>query len=904
MKTIRIFIKALSIALLITLSFLLFSCNLLKGALKLESFTVDRSTVKTMYFVGETIDFSTIRAYVKYSDESLNTTYTANDLEIFYPDDITATAGNKQVTVFFMDPHLNSKQETSVPITVNEDPNAIKHDRYVVDASGMKKDYTVGENISFEGVRIIEKFTGGGADVEMSDLSTLVFDYDPNIITTHGVYTIGVKYNGEDAGTITVTVTDPTLDLIPISSIEVTGEYKSNYEVGDEIDFVGLTVTVTYENGTVDVIDSKNLTFSEISTDTIGVKNVIISFVDPINRTDASIPLSVTVIEAKALVVQFEKNSDFTAFDTNNKTAGKTEYGASGFSGEFLLGNRLYVIGDDNAFRMLPSFSVMDKSGNITSPEAFYSTVDIYVMINEEYVLLNKKTGASAVEYVYTLDGATVATVDTYNGVYHFSHPLDGVKISVLPSNDHYKGTEDLKPVVLEAKVIDAYNVYEAWQLAVIDNDPARTDWDTLKTEHGIKNLSVAGIVLHKDITILADDAPESLFDKSTRDVVYRNSVTGEEKVYPAGTYYFKDKTALYSRHGSEDFIIEGNLFNISLKSFPVAPSNGVFPSSLGLGYGSDFSNCVLFQFEAQDSNWLQKPASVPKITIQNISLIGNASQDFWQEESDNGLLTAGGLILVKSSRHAEVTISNTLSNSFYITYFPDFQGVMTVSNSKCYDSYQNAAFVWGSELTVKDSFINGAGGPLVISISASNDENIEFPSRTVINNTVAEGHVTGEEIWFTTVNAGTTVANIKALGSALHYKAALGNFVNSDGKMNILGVIMSDSMSPDAAATEFEIQGSLGINGFGIDRWHDDDFWSTIYNHPAFRQKAPFLSVEDKNGIIHTVYYNGTTFADLKNKELGTDASHSEISDAFKNADRIILSQGGLTVIFEFYHY
>ena len=94
------------------------SCDAIKGifggSLKLESFTVDRSSVKTSYFIGEEIDFSGIRATVKYSDSELNAELTKDDLTITYADDITATVGQKDVKVSFQDPHLDVEQSTLV----------------------------------------------------------------------------------------------------------------------------------------------------------------------------------------------------------------------------------------------------------------------------------------------------------------------------------------------------------------------------------------------------------------------------------------------------------------------------------------------------------------------------------------------------------------------------------------------------------------------------------------------------------------------------------------------------------------------------------------------------------------------------------------------------------------------
>ena len=186
MKTLRNAAKILSVALIFTLVFALCSCDLFGGSLKLESFTVDRSTIKTVYNVGEAVDFSGIKAVVKYSDESLNTEYTAADLTVSYDEDITATVGTKTVTVSFEDPHLKVKQTTTFRIAVR-DPNA-----------------------------------------------------------------------SDDAG---------------------------------------------------------------------------------------------------KKVAQFEQSRELNSFASDNKTDGKLSYGDTGFSGQFLKGGKLYVIGDDNAFKMVPSFA-------------------------------------------------------------------------------------------------------------------------------------------------------------------------------------------------------------------------------------------------------------------------------------------------------------------------------------------------------------------------------------------------------------------------------------------------------------------------------------------------------------------------------------------------------------------
>ena len=114
--------KIITVISIIAALLLLASCTGNGGALTRTSFTVDRSSIKTAYLIGEEIDFSGIKATAKYSDASLNKVYTYNELTITYADDITATVGEKEITVSFDDPNLLDKAVTTVKITVTEEP--------------------------------------------------------------------------------------------------------------------------------------------------------------------------------------------------------------------------------------------------------------------------------------------------------------------------------------------------------------------------------------------------------------------------------------------------------------------------------------------------------------------------------------------------------------------------------------------------------------------------------------------------------------------------------------------------------------------------------------------------------------------------------------------------------------
>lgn len=708
------------------------------GALKLESFTVDRSSVKTAYLVGEEIDFSGIKATAKYSDETLNKVYTYNELTITYADDITATAGNKEVTVSFDDPHLNVKQETKVTITVTEE--------------------------------------GGETPAE---------------------------------------------------------------------------------------------------------------------------PL---------VAVQFEKPQGLTQFASTNASAGTLKYGDAGFFGEFAVGGKTYVIGNQNAFKLNPRFAVLSEDGESVEELAqFFAVVEIAVEKDGAYVALTKTAGeGNSVTYS---DGETlIATVDTYKGTYQFSADAAGmkVKISVLPSDEYYIASTPFNAVTLEANVVEAYNVYDAFELSLIDN--YNEAWNDFRTQHGIAGIAVSGIVLHANLKLTADDMPASYFYTTEKEVVYTNTVSGETVTVPAGTKYLQDSLNVYDRHSAEDFMIEGNFFTIDLKEVPLVPSPAVFGADADRDYGSDFSNTSLFRFKT--STWGDLTTNtvledVAKVNVNNLAIVGNAKRDNLVDANEN-LASAGGLIFFKSSYLSQVKMDNIVGNSFFITYFAEC-GDMEISNVKCSDSYQNAAFVYGrSNVSIADSYLEGCGGPVIINSSVINHE---FYPSTTTTNTMIVTHVTGEEIWFTAVGANSLVGSIKGLGMGLA-QAGFGNIVDANGKMNIKGLLMAEGSNAAEIVTGIDAQGAIFFDKHGISRFATEDnlIWAAIKQISAGAQMMgaqmpPFFTVQDAEGNTHTIYFNGQTFVDLQGRALGTDASHMALAAAFTTADTIVLTQGGLSVVFEMYH-
>ena len=910
MKTSRTLVKLLSLALAFAMMFTLVSCDLFGGSLKLESFTVDRSTVKTSYYIGDQIDFSGIKAYAKYSDASLDKEYTASELTITYAKDITATEGQKEVKVSFQDPHLNVEQSTTVLISVTTDPNKVVHESYkLVVPTGFKTDYLVGETVDTTGLKLVEVMSDK-TEKEVTDHTGLTFTPDLSSLTaTAGNHEVTATYNGEAVtGSVIFRVIDPDDNKNSVTGVSVSGTYKTTYELGETLDLAGIVVTVTYKDGTTVELGATDLTPGEVDMTTAGTKTVRINFTDA-NGEDNFTTFTITVVK-KDFVDAFTENDAITAFKTNNANAGKTGAGNSGFAGEFAVGNKTYQIGDDNAFTMVPTLRILEDGITSDAVAKYYMDVDLFIDRGEGYVLL-EKTATSATIYTYAFNGTTVATVDTYNGVYNFNEldgaPLGKIKISVLPSADYYTGDNAKTPVVLEAEVIDAYNVTEAWQLALIDNQEfvgyaEKSKWLEFKTEHGLAGVQVNGIVIHNNIRVTADDIPESFLYTTTKEITELKVVGGkieETKIIPVGTKYIENNVFVYDHHTTA-FTMHGNFFNLDFSAFPLVASPSVISGTGYENYGARGSLTSLFRFK--NDYWSEELGYVP-MSVENAMFIGNAPRNNWVVDGGAGaeskeLVSLGGAILFKVEMYVDTTFDNVLNNSFYTTYGIEWDGMMTITNSKCFDSFQNAVTATrGVYCKIENSHFQGTGGPVIIAQGGEHENIPEYPVVETVN-TVLDTHLVGDELWFSALgeDADEMVNGIKGLSAVLQANG-LGSYLNAEGKMNIKAVLLYDGGFGNAAA-----EGSVNVNGTVSNKYHSNTHWMNILTHPAFAQAAPFFTV-CVGGDQYSIFYSGqgTVVCDLLGNPLSGDAL-AQYATLFAGND-IVLTQGGLSVILEFYH-
>ncbi len=886
------------------------------------TFTITAGGAALSYRVGDAFvaadELGGVVVTVTYDNGDPNKTLTYSDLTFTVPENLTATSGNKTIKVSYNDDVTG--------LTLSDNIDVVVHgiSRYEIDTTDMNLSYIAGGSIDYTGLKVYAIYTDGGEKVSV-DVATLTLPAD-SVIAAEGSPVGDVLLDGKEIGTITFTV-----EKNSIVKAEVLGTYKNVFEqnatVNAAVDFTELYVKLTYKSGlTVDIPLAK-LVLSTIDTSTVGTKTVTVSFKDELNgNEDGSTTFSVNVTDPRMAISLFSKPESIVAYEGNNNDAGSKNYGDNGFAGIYVNKKDYYTVGYYNNFKFLPVLKTV-STGGVNSHSSYYSDVDIFAIEGGNYTKLTEVSDPGSTNVTYSLGDEAMVVVNTYTGSYKFSASAIGksFKLSVLPSSDAFIIDASVKAVTLECEIVDAYNVYDPKELSVIDNQPdwssgayVHYSWDDFKLANGIPidHDNINGIVLHNNVHISADDIPEGYIYTLERDIYYypngEINNTADRILAPAGTRYLRDHSEIYRRISNKDFLIEGNFFKIDTVMFPLVPSPAVFGADSGRDYGADFSNTTLWRFAVTEEKGTA-PADIGLVTISNIEMEGNAARNNYTDDAGN-LASSGGLILMKLSDHAKVNVENVIGKSYFISYFPERYAVVNLTDVKCYNSYQNAIFTWEeTTLNIKTSYFDGAGGPVIIMNSSEIDNTDVFykPTVNIDEQTIFTTKLTGEEIWFTAVNATTVVNSIKALNAMIFSDAEINaSYIDGNGKMNIQGLIMADGTDAATIITGINAVGDLSIGDDGFVRATDDPYWQFIYNTPYFQGGAAILTVNKVNGDTVDRYAiinagDPTNPVYMKNATVVTEGStdYAELVNAFNTADGLSLTQGGLTVQFELYH-
>ena len=242
-----------------------------------KTITVVAGSIATEYEVGDTPDFSGIKAVVTYSDGTAKTV-TYAELTLGTVD--TSTAGEKKLTVKY------GEASCEVTITVKEKEAPVTLSSIKIVAGTVATEVYIGSALDVSALQVEATYSDGSVKViDAKDLEITNID-----ASTVGDKTLTVKYE-DKTDTLTVKVSG-------ITSITLAaGTVKDKVFVGATLDTSLIEVLVTYDNGKTEIVKASALTIGTIDTAEAGDKTLEISY------KGAKIEHTVTVVGDKMLTI-------------------------------------------------------------------------------------------------------------------------------------------------------------------------------------------------------------------------------------------------------------------------------------------------------------------------------------------------------------------------------------------------------------------------------------------------------------------------------------------------------------------------------------------------------------------------------------------------------------------------
>lgn len=744
------------------------------------------------------------------------------------------------------------------------------------------------------------------------------------------------------------------------SIVVVESSITTEYYVGDTVSFDGIKIKANYNDGSEEELKLSDvkvfLNDEDISsnlskiTETKGDKEVVISY----QEQSASITIKVsekTVTPGQGepvgplgKIMSYGLPESYSDYETKTKAAGTVAYGADGFEAQFTTGNeeaKDYLVGDDNVFKFLPlliyrdysNFDPANPTASLSEADAFASVTTIKVFDNDEGIELDSRTVAdNTVEYY--LDTTVYATAYTLKNEYQFTQNAIGkqFELSVDPVDGYFDWNIAKTSATAVVNVIDGYNVYEAYQLAVIDN--SQSEWNDIKTaKKDLENINpnaINAIIFQNDITVTTKDIPAAFTYTLDQEVKYidRNGDT----VIGSSTFLYDGKDIIRRTiYDGTNLAIYGNYHTLDLQQLPLVSSfTNKYEDD---AYGPDGSNTTFFAFRGYYTN----SANFGAVSFNNLALSGNANVDPLKNHPDNGPVAdeadnpvyCGGIIFSKTS-YIGATYSNVNVHKTFIPFFPDDVDYHTdqvqnypvvIKDCKVYDSLNNAIFTYGrTKLDIINSVMERAAGPLILS-QVSQPETygaLRAPIITVDDNSILNNLVTGGEFWFSMYGASSVISKLAPLdyifsgfGHKIFYKEN-PNDINEKGKLNLIYAVMPSGGLTGIA--NWSTQGFFSYKGVALDRIYTDQT-----KHPFGAITAGILKEADEENdpneeitlesletrVIGMTFNAGSSFGFMANSTTPSFAvpGVGEIpTNDFLTSNYIALNYGGIGLFLEFF--
>ena len=548
-------------------------------------------------------------------------------------------------------------------------------------------------------------------------------------------------------------------------------------------------VATVDENGKVTALKMGTATITATSKDDTTKKGSSVITVKQ-NRTQ---DLTLSDLNKPLFLSKYQQNTttlDDVATIQTNKNYSKTSY----YKNDELKADT-YKVGNQNEFKMDVIGKLIDDSGHISEINNPFTKVKYEIFNNE----LNKYDDIPESEL------ANHVSLNDAKNAYQFTSTAAGnlYRLTISADESMYVNiSEYCSDVELEIEVVDGFNVYSKEDLAIFDN--VQHEWDSLKEEKGIKDLTAKGIVLHSDIEITNDDIPQAFkwseaeineyvkhydddFTKwCTKKKFFKEDGTTLDKDLGKEilTDSLKDGTTVFWRGtNSEDsiFTIEGNYFKIDTSKIKQVYSfnSGIEEGCVNTEYvpddptkGCDGSHAQLFGINSENTDVAFGPYGGGKVEVKNLTIIGNGNRS--NEDVPNGDKYAGGLITFKM-RGVDFIAENIITSRSFTTFMSMMsegevkKTSMLLDRCKCFDSYNSLVYVWGCDKNlITNSVMTDAGGAVALLDEVDADDATSsrraYP-KVDCYNVYFENLLTGAEPWFVAHKATSAVQMMEAFG-------------------------------------------------------------------------------------------------------------------------------------------
>ncbi len=658
-------------------------------------------------------------------------------------------------------------------ITVSADVMMI-----VILSTSVSNEAILGETYDYSGIKIIVVYEDGDGNpttgieqvVQLGDSALEVIPPDTSSV---GDKALTVKYKGFEK-TLGVHVKGVT-KITP-----VTDSYVSSIKLGETPNLSEIRFIVDFTNGT--------------QTE-IGIESFKNGF-------------DVSAITSATEAGVYFANAEYKGFEVKVAiTVIKVDEGAT--EGEFIVGvalpdDILSHKGYSNNFKVKDEYYYVGHN----NPWTFY--LELVVLDANDKIVDRDGKKSSFIYDIKEIKNGTPTAIDDLSSVvsvvqnsYQFTEAAEGriFEITLTPDADNVIGDlEDLSASHI-VKVVDAYNVYEAWELNYLSNLPVgEDDLDGnsipgvldhrtavnryLNEQHEIADPSaiidtIKGMVIHGNLSITLADIPEEYICKTD----------GSGRPLPETVMYDKFGVfhhAVTAQNPTFDFY--GNYFTIYSYELPCVVRTGDHPTN-----DDNVSNGALFRFRTLQTWQYGKDFDHKnfKININNVAFRDNDPNSNVQADSERHMR---GLSCLKFS-FADVTVYNTNVDAFYVSMCAEDDDLtININESKFYNAWQGHIFIWNHnyhhytvhnwddkladanpetratyqniKININNSMLAKCGGPVILSQQNKKNSiyNVGSGADVVATDSVLYSYVTGQEAWFVAVGQTTMAGQILAM--------------------------------------------------------------------------------------------------------------------------------------------